>query len=160
MRRAKILATLGPSSTTQESIEQMIESGLSAVRINMSHGTTAEHAESIINSRAAARKLDSPLSILVDLSGPKIRTRTLENGAPVELKVGQQFILTTRDIVGNEHEVGTNFSHLPDVVEPGTRILLDDGALELVVESENETDVICRVVVGGWLSERKGINLP
>jgi pyruvate kinase len=84
----------------------------------------------------------------------------LENGAPVELKAGQQFILTTRDIVGNEREVSTNFNHLPDVVEPGTRILLDDGALELVVESENETDVICRVVVGGWLSERKGINLP
>ena len=160
MRRAKILATLGPSSTTQESIEEMIESGLSAVRINMSHGTTDEHAERIKNARAAARKLDSPLSILVDLSGPKIRTRTLENGAPVELKVGQQFILTTRDVVGNEREVSTNFSHLPDVVEPGTRILLDDGALELVVESENETDVICRVVVGGWLSERKGINLP
>jgi len=160
MRRAKILATLGPSSTTQESIEEMIESGLSAVRINMSHGTTDEHAERIKNARAAARKLDSPLSILVDLSGPKIRTRTLENGAPVELKVGQQFILTTRDVVGNEREVSTNFSHLPDVVEPGTRILLDDGALELIVESENETDVICRVVVGGWLSERKGINLP
>ena len=160
MRRAKILATLGPSSTTHESIEEMIEAGLSAVRINMSHGTTEEHAERINNARAAARKLDKPLSILVDLSGPKIRTRTLENGAPVELKAGEQFTLTTRDVVGNEHEVGTNFSHLPDVVEPGTRILLDDGALELVVESETETDVICRVVVGGWLSERKGINLP
>jgi pyruvate kinase len=160
MRRAKILATLGPSSTTQESVEEMIDAGLSAVRINMSHGTTEEHAERINNARSAARKLEKPLSILVDLSGPKIRTRTLENGAPVELKAGQQFILTTRDIVGNEREVSTNFNHLPDVVEPGTRILLDDGALELVVESENETDVICRVVVGGWLSERKGINLP
>jgi pyruvate kinase len=160
MRRAKILATLGPSSTTQESIEEMIDAGLSAVRINMSHGTSDEHAERIRNARAAAQKLDRPLSILVDLSGPKIRTRTLENGAPVELKVGEQFTLTTRDIVGNEREVGTNFSHLPDVVEPGTRILLDDGALELIVESETETDVICRVVVGGMLSERKGINLP
>jgi pyruvate kinase len=160
MRRAKILATLGPASNSEAIIEEMIDAGLSAVRINMSHGTSDEHAERIRNARSAARKLNKPLSILVDLSGPKIRTRTLENGLPVELKEGQQFTLTTRDIIGNDREVSTNFDHLPDVVEPGTRILLDDGALELVVESENETDVICRVITGGMLSERKGINLP
>ncbi len=160
MRKAKILATLGPASNTQEKIETMIESGVSAVRINMSHGTHDEHTAAVANARAAALKLDRALSILVDLSGPKIRTRSLKDGAPVELKKGEQFTITTRDIEGSKDQVGTNFSELPLVVEPGTRILVDDGAIELVVESETETDVVCRVVVGGWLKERKGINLP
>jgi len=160
MRRAKILATLGPSSSTPSVLEDMIAAGLNAVRINMSHGTYDEHLERIKCAREASAIHGQPLAVLVDLSGPKIRTRNLLNGTSVELKVGQQFTITTRDIVGNENEVGTNFDHLPDVVDPGTRILVDDGAIELVVESENETDVICRVVVGGMLAERKGINLP
>jgi pyruvate kinase len=97
---------------------------------------------------------------LVDLSGPKIRTRTLKDGLPVELKPGEEFTITTRDVEGNGQIVSTNFPGLPKAVEPGTRILIDDGAIELVVESETETDIKCRVAVGGWLSERKGINLP
>ncbi|HKX83390.1 MAG TPA: pyruvate kinase, partial [Pyrinomonadaceae bacterium] len=160
MRRAKILATLGPASNTQETIESFIEAGLNAVRINMSHGTQDEHAEAIRRSRAAAEKLGQPLSILVDLSGPKIRTRTLANGEPVELKTGEVFTITTREVVGTASEVSTNFTELPAAVEPGTRILIDDGAIDLVVESETETDVRCRIVVGGILRERKGINLP
>jgi pyruvate kinase len=160
MRRAKILATLGPSSSTPSVLEDMIAAGLNAVRINMSHGTYDEHLERIKCAREASAIHGRPLAVLVDLSGPKIRTRNLLNGTPVELKVGQQFTITTREIVGNENEVSTNFDHLPDVVDPGTRILVDDGAIELVVESENDTDVICRVVVGGTLAERKGINLP
>ena len=160
MRRAKILATLGPSSNSQDVLEQMIAGGLNAVRINMSHGTYDEHAARIKCARDAAAKLDVPLAVLVDLSGPKIRTSNLERGQPIELKKGETFTITTRDIVGNAREVGTNFAHLPDVVDPGTRILVDDGAIELVVESETATDVVCRVVVGGILAERKGINLP
>lgn len=160
MRRAKILATLGPASNDQNTIETMLDSGLNAVRINMSHGTREEHEETIRIARQTAADLKRPLSVLVDLSGPKIRTRSLEKGLPVELKEGQLFTITSRDIVGNEREVATTFTQLPEVVEPGTRILLDDGALELVVEAETETDVVCRVVVGGWLNERKGINLP
>ena len=160
MRKAKILATLGPSSNTPEVITTMLSSGLNAVRINMSHGTQDEHAETIKIARAAAAELNRPLSVLVDLSGPKIRTRNLLDGIPVLLVEGQEFVITTRDIVGNKREVATNFDHLPDTVEAGTRILIDDGAIELVVESENKTDVICRVVTGGLLAERKGINLP
>ncbi|MBC7901742.1 MAG: hypothetical protein H7070_17015 [Saprospiraceae bacterium] len=160
MRKAKILATLGPASNTQATIEMMIQSGVNAVRINMSHGTQAEHAESINNARAAAEVLKRPLSILVDLSGPKIRTRTLKDGLPVELIVGEEFIITSRDIVGGSGAVSTNFTELPQVVSPGTLILIDDGALQVEVEAVSETDVLCRVVVGGWLKERKGINLP
>ncbi|MEP6847458.1 MAG: pyruvate kinase [Acidobacteriota bacterium] len=160
MRRAKILATLGPASSSPEMIESMIEAGLNAVRINMSHGTQEQHAETIAHARTAAAKLNKPLAVLVDLCGPKIRTGMLENGADVELIAGQQFTLTTRDIVGSRTTVGTNFAHIVDVVDPGTRILIDDGAIELIVDSETETDVICRVVIGGILKERKGINLP
>ncbi|MGD9563623.1 MAG: pyruvate kinase [Pyrinomonadaceae bacterium] len=160
MRKAKILATLGPASNTQEKIEAMLDAGVSAVRINMSHGTHEEHTATIANARAAATKLKRALSILVDLSGPKIRTRSLTNGDPVELRAGELFTITTRDIEGNEKEVSTNFGHLPEVVEPGAKILIDDGAIELSVVSETETDVVSRVVVGGWLKERKGINLP
>ncbi|HEX6126812.1 MAG TPA: pyruvate kinase [Pyrinomonadaceae bacterium] len=160
MRRAKILATLGPASNTQEIIESMITAGVNAVRINMSHGTHDEHSLAIDMARAAAANLKKPLAILVDLSGPKIRTRTLKNGQPVELKNGAEFIITTRDIEGDETQVSTNFDGLPKAVEPGTRVLIDDGAIELVVESETDTDIKSRVTVGGWLKERKGINLP
>ncbi|MDM7922342.1 MAG: pyruvate kinase [Pyrinomonadaceae bacterium] len=160
MRRAKILATLGPASNTETTIKAMIEAGMNAVRINMSHGTHEEHAATIAHARSAAQKLGVPLAVLVDLSGPKIRTRHLENGDQVELVAGEQFIITNRDIAGNEKEVGTNFKELPTVVKPDDKILVDDGALELRVETVTETDVTCRVVVGGWLKERKGINLP
>jgi pyruvate kinase len=160
MRRAKILATLGPASETQSTIESMITAGVNAVRINMSHGTEQQHSAAIDLARAAAAAVKKPLAILVDLSGPKIRTRELKNGTPVELKKGAEFTITTRDVDGDEHIVSTNSSYLPEAVEPGTRILIDDGAIELVVESETATDIKTRVAVGGWLNERKGINLP
>ncbi len=160
MRKAKILATLGPSSNTPEILEKLIEAGVNAVRINMSHGTQEEHAQTLVFARAAAAKLNRPLAVLVDLSGPKIRTRTLVEGRPVELKPGELFTITSRDIVGTAAEVSTNFTQLPELVQPDTIILLDDGALELRVEAINGTDIICRIIVGGWLKERKGINLP
>lgn len=160
MRRAKILATLGPASNNRSTIDAMLRLGLNAVRINMSHGTIDQHEETISLVRQASADLKSPLSILVDLSGPKIRTRTLSGGTPVILIADQRFVITTRDIEGTENEVSTNFAHLPDCVEPGARILVDDGAIELIVESKTETDVTTRVIVGGVLNERKGINLP
>ncbi len=160
MRRAKILATLGPATKDSATIEEMITAGVNAVRINMSHGTVEEHTAAVAAARAATAKVGKPLAILVDLSGPKIRTRTLKDGQTVMLREGAEFTITTRDIVGDESIVSTTFAELPDSVAPGARILLDDGALELQVESKTETDVVCRVVTGGLLSERKGINLP
>ncbi|MFN2392367.1 MAG: pyruvate kinase [Pyrinomonadaceae bacterium] len=160
MRRAKILATLGPASNTQKNIESLIKVGLNAVRINMSHGTQEEHAETIKNARAAAKKLDKPLAVLVDLSGPKIRTGLLENAKPVMLENDAEFIITSQDIEGNAQKVSTNFKELPKLVAPKAKILLDDGAIELEVKKVSKTDVVTRVVNGGLLSERKGINLP
>lgn len=160
MRRAKILATLGPASNTQETIEAMINAGLNAVRINMSHGSYEEHSATIKLAKAAAKKLDRPLAILVDLSGPKIRTGLLQNAKPVILEAEAEFVITSRDIEGNASEVSTNFKEIPKLVQKGDKILLDDGAIELIVKKVTKTDVTTVVVNGGVLSERKGINLP
>lgn len=160
MRKAKILATLGPASNTRPVLEELIKAGVNAVRINMSHGTRDEHDESIRLARETAAELGVPLAILVDLSGPKIRTGTLKNGQPVQLAAGSTFTITARKVEGSADEVSTNFPELPGSVKPGARILLDDGAIQLSVESVTETDVVTTVIVGGILKERKGINLP
>lgn len=160
MRKAKILATLGPACRDQKVIESLLSAGANGVRINMSHGTQEEKTEDIKRARSAARALNRPLAVLVDLSGPKIRTRTLQDGQPVTLQAGEIFVLTTQDIIGDEKRVATNYPDLAHVVEPGTKLLLDDGAIALVVESTTKTDVFCRVINGGVLGERKGINLP
>lgn len=160
MRRAKILATLGPATRDDEVLVSLIKAGMNGVRINMSHGTHEEKAEDIKRARATAERLDQPLAVLVDLSGPKIRTRQLEGGEPVELEAGASLTITTRDLKGNSQVVATNYADLPTVVKQGDRILLDDGLIELRVESTSDTDVVCRVINGGMLGERKGINLP
>ncbi|HJU91681.1 MAG TPA: pyruvate kinase [Pyrinomonadaceae bacterium] len=160
MRKAKILVTLGPASRDPEIIEQLIAAGANGVRINMSHGTHEEKTVDIERARAAAKKVGQPIAVLVDLSGPKIRTGEFKDDQPVRLVPGAMFTITTRPVVGDEHQVSTNYQDLPRVVNPGTRMLLDDGALSLIVESTSDTDVICRVIDGGLLGERKGINLP
>lgn len=160
MRRAKILATLGPASREPGVLESLLAAGANAVRINMSHGVQEEHAETIRRARAAAERMKRPLAVLVDLSGPKIRTGVLKGGQPVTLEPNAVFTITTRSVVGDAREVSTNYAGIAHDVRPGTRILLDDGAIELHVESTTDTDVVCRVINGGALSERKGINVP
>ena len=160
MRRAKILITLGPASRDAEVVEQLLAAGANGVRINMSHGTHEEKVADILRARVAARKMGVPLAVLVDLSGPKIRTGELKDDQPVQLEAGSVFILTTRAVVGDAMQVSTNYPDLARVVQPGSRLLLDDGAIELSVESTTDTDVVCRVINGGLLGSRKGINLP
>src|SRR5258708_21914707 len=160
MRRAKILVTLGPASRDPKLIEAMLAAGIDGVRVNMSHGTQDEKANDIRMVRAAAEKMNRPLAVLVDLAGPKIRTRTLKDHQPVKLEANQQFIITTRDVEGDETQVATNYLGMPGDVHSGARILLDDGAIELRVETTTDTDVVARVINGGTLGERKGINLP
>jgi pyruvate kinase len=141
-------------------VEKLIAAGANGVRINMSHGTHEEKTQDIERARAAAAKLGRPIAVLVDLSGPKIRTGELKDDRPVKLTPGSLFTITTRSVVGDEKQVSTNYADLPRVVQTGTRMLLDDGALALIVESATDTDVICKIVDGGLLGERKGINLP
>jgi len=160
LRKAKILITLGPASRDPQMIEQLLAAGANGVRINMSHGTHLEKAADIERARAAAQKMGRSLAVLVDLSGPKIRTGELKDNEPVKLQPGARFTITTQIIEGDSERVSTNYKDLPTVVQPGSRLLLDDGAIALVVESTTRTEVVCRVVDGGVLSERKGINLP
>jgi pyruvate kinase len=160
MRRAKILATLGPASREPVIIEALLAAGVNGVRINMSHGTQDEHGETIRRARAAAETMKRPLAVLVDLSGPKIRTGVLKGGQPVQLEQNALFTITTRSVAGDAREVSTNYAGMARDVQPGARLLLDDGAIELHAERTTETDVVCRVINGGLLGERKGINLP
>jgi pyruvate kinase len=160
MRKAKILATLGPASRDSNLVEALLAAGVNAVRINMSHGTQQEHAETIQRARTAAETMKLPLAVLVDLSGPKIRIGEIKDGGPLHLEPGAVFAITTRAVEGNDNEVSTNYDGLARDVQPGSRLLLDDGAIELHCEQTTETDVICRVVNGGLLYPRKGINLP
>ncbi len=160
MRRAKILATLGPASRDPATLEALLAAGANGVRINMSHGSQEEHAETIRRAREASARMKRPLAVLVDLSGPKIRTGVLSGGQPVTLEPNALFTLTTRSVAGDSHEVSTNYPGLARDVRPGARVLLDDGLIELHVERTTDTDVVARVVNGGVLGERKGINLP
>src|SRR6185503_8152354 len=160
LRQAKILATLGPATREPGVLEAMLAAGVNGVRINMSHGNQDEKAADIRAARQAAEAMKRPLAVLVDLSGPKIRTDGLKDHLPVMLETGAQFIVTVRPVEGSSQEVSTNYSSIARDVKPGARMLLDDGAIELIVEATTETDVICRVLNGGQLGERKGINLP
>lgn len=160
MRKAKIVATLGPASRSEEKLRELMCAGMDVARVNMSHGSHEDHAETIRKVRAVAAELNRPLAILLDLSGPKIRTGKLRNGEPLHLQAGDPLTITTREVEGGDGVVATTYSHLPKDVSTGDRILLADGLIELKVEKSNTTDVHCRVVNGGLLGENKGINLP
>jgi pyruvate kinase len=160
MRKAKIVATLGPASNSPEKLRALLEAGMDVARVNMSHGAHERHAETIRLAREIAAELSRPLAILLDLSGPKIRTGKLRDGAPLQLQQGDTLTITTRDIVGEEGLVSTTYAHLPKDVSSGDRVLLADGLIELRVERVDSTDVLCRVINGGELGENKGINLP
>lgn len=159
-RKAKIIATLGPASRSPEKLRALILAGMDVARVNMSHGTHDEHAATIKAAREIAAELKRPLAILLDLSGPKIRTGPLRDHQPIRLQAGELLTITTRDIVGENGVVSTSYTHLPQDVSIGDRILLADGLIELRVEQVTPTDVVCRVVNGGELGENKGINLP
>ncbi|MCP9494157.1 MAG: pyruvate kinase [Pyrinomonadaceae bacterium MAG19_C2-C3] len=160
MRRAKIVATLGPASREPATLEALLAAGCDTVRINMSHGAQEEHAETIRRVRSAAERMRRPLAVLVDLSGPKIRTGVLKGGVFVPLEQNATFTITSRSVVGDAREVSTNYAHIARDVHAGARLLIDDGLIELTVERVTETDVVCRVINGGMLGERKGINFP
>src|ERR1700742_4124744 len=159
-RRAKIVATLGPSSSTPEIFRQLVRAGLDVARLNFSHGTHAQKADLIRMVRTISREERKPICILADLQGPKIRTAKLKSHKPVQLVAGKRLTITPRDIEGTAAVVGTTFKTIAENLEPGSRILLSDGLIELHVESVKGVDVTCQIINGGMLGENKGINLP
>ncbi|MFP2909508.1 pyruvate kinase [Pyxidicoccus sp. 3LFB2] len=161
MRRAKIVCTLGPASQSQEMLEALLENGMDVARLNFSHGSHEQHAENIAKLRAASLKVRKAVGILGDLQGPKIRTGRFVKGS-TELKEGGTFSITTDETVpGTDEIVSTTYPFLAADVNPGDRILLDDGLLELkVLETDKQKLLRTQVIHGGILKNNKGINLP
>ncbi|HET6845042.1 MAG TPA: pyruvate kinase [Candidatus Angelobacter sp.] len=159
-RRAKIVCTLGPASNSEAIVRDLMRLGMDVARLNFSHGTHEEHARMIERLRKIADKEGRSICILQDLQGPKIRTGRLKYRAPVALKSGSHVVITSRDIPGTSSVISTTFKTLAQEVEPGARILLSDGLIELRVRAVRGDDVECEIVNGGLLGEHKGINLP
>ncbi len=162
MRRAKIVATLGPVSSDAAVLEKLIGLGVDVARLNFSHGHHEEHAQRLDRIRAASRHLGKAVAVLQDLQGPKIRTGPLKAGkAGVRIEAGAEIVITTEgEIEGDERMVSTTYPHLAEDVRPGDRLLVDDGLLELRVLSTDGVRTRAEVVEGGVLGEHKGINLP
>jgi pyruvate kinase len=158
-RRAKIICTIGPASSSRETMCELLESGMDVARFNFSHGGPEKQSANIEQLRALSREMKLPVALLQDLQGPKIRTGPVAE-KEVELHIGQRFILTTRDVEGNAQEVTTTYHALPSDCCEGDSILLDDGLIALCVDEVTDTDVICTVTDGGTLKANKGINLP
>jgi len=159
-RRAKIVATLGPATNTEPVFRKLVRAGIDVVRLNFSHGSHEEKLALIQMIRKVSREINRPLCILGDLQGPKIRTSTLKDHQPVPLKAGGRITITPREVPGTAALVGTTFKTLAENVEQGSRILLSDGLIELRVDEVAGDDVVCEIVNGGLLGEKKGINLP
>jgi pyruvate kinase len=159
MRRAKIVATLGPATSSYENIRAIIEAGVNVARMNLSHGSYEVHEEVYQNVRKAAADTNTPIAVLVDLQGPKIRLGKFEAG-PYELEVGDTFTITTEDVVGTKELSGTTFKGLPQDVKAGDFLLIDDGKVKVEVVSTDGVRVVTKVIVAGPVSNNKGINLP
>ena len=160
MRKTKIVCTLGPASTDPKVMREMMLAGMNLARFNFSHGTHEEHLEKLNTLRALRDELKLPVATLLDTKGPEIRLRDFEGGKAM-LEAGQTFILTNREVMGDQNQVSVTYHELPLDVAPGSRILLDDGLIELKVqEIRDGTDILCTVVNGGKISNHKGVNLP
>ena len=159
-RHSKIVCTIGPATRSPRMLLRLLRAGMDVARLNFSHGTHAEHAQTISMLRSAAVQHQKPIAILVDLQGPKIRTGPLAGSRPVQLRAGQRFVITTRRILGDSTRVSTTFRPLPREVRRGDRILLSDGLIALRVLQVRAREVVCEVANGGALGEHKGINLP
>jgi len=159
MRKTKIVATLGPATDSPDVLRDMVKAGVDVARFNFSHGSHDEHTERVNLLRSICEEVGSTVAFLADTKGPEIRLGLFEGGA-ADLAAGSIFTLTTDEIVGNASRAFISYDGLPNEVSSGTRILLDDGLIELVVESSSGMNIVTRVVNGGIISDRKGVNVP
>jgi pyruvate kinase len=159
VRKTKIVCTIGPASEDPVVLRKMIVSGMNVARLNFSHGTHEEHQARINLIRACSKDLGRPVAILLDTKGPEIRTGILEGGQ-ILLEKDDSITLTTKDILGNREKISISYDHLPQDVYLGAKILLDDGLIELEVVNIEKEEIRCRVLNGGLLKNRKGVNLP
>jgi pyruvate kinase len=157
--KTKIVCTIGPASESIPTLEELLKAGMNVARLNFSHGDFSGHEQVIKNIRQASLNTGIRIAIMADLPGPKIRIGVLEQ-EPIELSEGDQFVLTTDDIIGNQSRVSISFDKLPQVVKSGDTLFINDGLIQLEVLGVKNQDIICKVLVGGELRSRKGLNLP
>lgn len=156
--KTKIVATVGPASNNKEMLRALVKEGVDVFRLNFSHGKHEDHLKVINFVREINAEMGTTVALLQDLQGPKIRVNEMQPG--IEIVAGQEIIITTREVLGNNELVSTSYENLPNDVKVGDMILIDDGKIELRVKEIRDIDVVCTVVYGGPLKSRKGINLP
>lgn len=159
MRKTKIVCTLGPASTNEETIEKMLRAGMNVARLNFSHGTHEEHGKTIDMFRRVRDKLELSAAVMLDTKGPEIRIKSFRDGA-VRLKAGDTFVFTVDDVEGDSEKVSITYAELPRQLPVGTKLLLDDGRLSFEVTETDDRNITCRVLVGGELKNRKSLNVP
>ncbi|MFD1395492.1 pyruvate kinase [Kroppenstedtia eburnea] len=159
MRRTKIVCTIGPASEQPETLKKLVQAGMNVARLNFSHGTHEEHLRRIERIRQVEKELGQTIAILLDTKGPEIRTGILRE-EQVELKTGEEIILTTEEVEGDASRVSVSYKGMVEDVHPGSTILVDDGLISLQVEKVEGTEITCRIENGGPLKDRKGVNLP
>ena len=159
MRKTKIVCTMGPATDREEVLLELIESGMDVARFNFSHGSHEEQKKRMQMLCRLRKQCGRPVAMLLDTKGPEIRTGRFQNGKAV-LEPGRQFTLTCRDVMGTDEIVSVTYPKLYEDEQPGSRILIDDGLVELVVREVNGEDIVCEVINGGVVSDHKGINLP
>ena len=159
MRKTKIVCTMGPATASDDILKQLMLKGMNVARLNFSHGTHESHLETIERIKKMRMELDLPVAIMLDTSGPEIRLKDFKDNS-IELKYGQEFTLTTDDVMGDETKVAITYGSLYRDVRPGSTILIDDGQVELKVRSVVGHDIICTVMNGGVISNHKGVNVP
>ena len=158
-RRTKIVCTIGPSTNTIDQIEELARNGMNVARLNFSHGTHEDHLKVIQNIRKVSSKLKSSIPILMDLQGPKIRVGKMKDGAQI-LKNDSMVTITPEDVIGTSDIIPIDYEKLVDDANEGNTILMDDGLLELQIVKKNAETLNAKVIVGGLLKSRKGVNLP
>lgn len=159
MRKTKIVCTIGPASSSEETLRKMMENGMNVARLNFSHGTHEGHKKTVDMVRKVRDELKIPLAVMLDTKGPEIRLKNFSKGK-VTLEDGQRFIFTTEDIDGDETRAAVTYKELPKQLAAGNTVLVDDGQLEFLVEETTETEVVCKVIHGGAVSNHKGVNIP
>lgn len=157
--KTKIICTLGPSSASEYKLVKMIEAGMDCARLNLSHGTHADHKKMILNIKRASKIKGEPTAIILDLQGPKIRTGKIKNGKTF-LSSGKELIITTENYLGDDKKISTSYKNLPKDVKVGETILINDGLIKLQVKSKSKKEIKTQIIFGGELTDNKGINLP
>ena len=159
MLKTKIVCTIGPASQSEKVMAEMLKAGMNVARLNFSHGDHAYHKETIENFRRVRERLGKPAAIMLDTKGPEVRIGTFKDGKAT-LVSGNTFTLTTEAVEGDYNRVSVTYADLPSQLKAGDRVLIDDGRLELTVKEINDTDVVCTVITGGDVTNRKGVNIP